>query len=262
MNGQLGARANDRGNLALNGINNPSDRFGEALKHFPSRVPLERLDFAELYKSGDLYIHLCIGALPEKPQGELLFQAVPTVGVEANQTTRPPELIQGGSSGGTQDDGMFACVRHLIQSDKTVIASGVTVPSRVWLKAPEKVVQNRRIFSISMGELGVEVIGVGDPGEIGVLNWGRSSNSKDCGVGSVIQGVFEVPDGVTGELAQSIRNFGYGNLYEYVSALQVVLLDKRIGVSSEVSLSAGVKLLSIFTSPSNQVAGAREINGC
>jgi len=168
--------------------------------------------------------------------------------------------LHGEPTSGSEGGGMLACVRHLVEGHKNVMAAGIAVPSRVWLKAPEKSVKLRRIFPVSVGELGSQVIGMTAPREMDILG-NRSGDCDNGRLSRVVQSVFEIPQGVTGELAELIRHRGYADLEQFVRRLRVVLYDRRIWVCSEINLSDGIKLLGVFTSPGDQGASAGEING-
>lgn len=128
----------DARNLGLNVGDHAGDDVGKLLQHMPGRMALQHINVAELYKAGKLQVHLHLGTFDEKPDGELLFRAIPPIRPNLNEPTAELELLEEKIDCGLQCDGVFAGVGHLIQGHKDVVASGVGVPSRVWLKAPEK----------------------------------------------------------------------------------------------------------------------------
>ena len=68
----------------------------------------------------------------------------------------------------------------------------------------------------------------------------------------MIQSVFDVPERVTGKLANVIRDFGYTHLEEYVAGLRVDLMKDLISVVAEKMLGGGVEVFNIFACPPEQ----------
>jgi hypothetical protein len=78
------------------------------------------------------------------------------------------------------------------------------------------------------------------------------------GASRVVQGVFDVPEGVTGELANLIRDSGHSELQEYISGLRIGLEYGRIGVTAEKGMARGLKALKVFVRPTQQLPSTRE----
>lgn len=254
------------------GLQVGDDRVGgvRVLGQKPARrIVLEELNFAERYEAGDLQIHLHLGTLPADPDGELLFRAIPQadpVRLPAHEDLMERTCVfEGGNvkpRNGRQGDGVLRCIRKLAESDKLVTASGVAIPSGVWLKAPESVVESRWITRRNLTlryvpELGLKVVRVGCDGKMEVADVAARDHPRG-GASGVVESVFDVPEGVTGELANFIRHDGHSKLEEYVSGLRISIEHRRIGVAVEKGLTGGIKALNLFARPTHQLPGTRE----
>jgi hypothetical protein len=114
-------------------------------------------------------------------------------------------------------------------------------------------VQQRGIFksrALLNGSLerGIKVIQVASDRKVNVdiLSTSSGHDGSACGM---VKSVLDVPEGVTGELANLVRNGGHLELEQCLSGLRIELSSERIGIISEKSFTCGLKALDVFVSP-------------
>jgi hypothetical protein len=218
---------------------------------------LQSLNFSEAYKNGDLEICLPIGSCAEKPDGELVIRVVPTMRVELDQAPGDLGANERCLTPGAESDSMFGGVCQLAESAEIVTASGVSVPSGVWLEGAKNRVQDPWVSWLSFslrnaGDSGVQVVGMGTERKVEIVDLVGAEGDPNSGTSGVVQGMFDVPEGVTGELAKLIRNGGYAKLREFVAGLRIVLTEESVGAAFNEPLAGGVQVFGVFACPTEQ----------
>lgn len=155
---------------------------------------------------------------------------------------------------------MFGVVRKLTESDELVSASGVFVRSGVWLKIPERLVENGGVSRLrfilrDVGQPMFEVIRVGRDGEMYVFD-AISSEGANGSAGGMVQSMLGIPQSMTGELNNVVGDGVCPELDECLASLRINLLDDFISVAAEKSPGGAFKFLDVFASPIQKAPGA------
>lgn len=241
-------------------VDNGLDRSSIAAQNVEGRVSFPPFNFAKAYLKGDLDIHIQLGSSFDQPEGELVFRAIPVIHEELDYPACPEGTGEVSLGGGFQRNGMLRAIGEFTEDDKIVSASGIFVASRVWLKPPEKIVQRDGKTWVSFSlrgvpELEIQIIRMRSDREMDVSDI-RAVNGHDGSESRMIEGVFNVPEGVTGKLAEFVGNVGYAGLYKQVACLRVGIEEDRISAIVEKPFRQGIKLLKIFFRPAKQLPRA------
>ena len=235
--------------FALKQADGQIDLPAKFLKDIPGWDSDKGWNIAEGYKHGHLNIHLHIGVVGKRPQGVLEFAALDGARVKTSTSHLPlhPNRREVNLGHGDEGDGVLCRVRELAKSAELVIATGVGVPSRVDLKPFKELVQRRRVSRIILNPLGE----VGRMAPDGEVNFPRLATAHKIagGANGVIGGVFDLPQGISGELSELIRQGGYDQLELFALGVRVYLSEHGVRFTAEGFLANGIEILDVCVRP-------------
>lgn len=184
------------GNGRRLGFNLPDDLTDlpqQSAQELWDREPLEAINFAKGYVEGDLAAIVRLRTAAPPGEYHLIFHAVPARhGHLERPAQRAPQLARTDRCANSEIEPVFSGVRYLAECGEQVVASGVPVPSRVWLKTAQGVVKLfRDDFAVLPTQAAVEIGGSCGEEERDVA-LGRSVDLLGGSVHRLIQGALEV----------------------------------------------------------------------
>ena len=216
--------------------------------------------WAEHYMQGHLYLCLEIAARGIAEKFKLVFGAVP---LGRNEKAAAPGSYadnsgeDGGLSNACRDgkgDLMLMGTGNPAEHSESIISSGITVPSWVWLAQPkcwEKLFRNSfALWSLPSGKAIFEIVGTFAEGEMAMpvpLPVDDNSGRKD----SLIERIPEVFEGVGRETTKlGGKGLSQLQLADILSCIRIELDDSGNRITfGEKAVCEGLELMCFFPSP-------------